>query len=53
MANRMPMANVIRRFSRSWASFSFNVRTIWGTSTALKMPPDTSVNTDWGIMEPA
>ena len=53
MANRMPMANVIRRFSRSWASFFFQRAHDLGHQHGVKMPPDTSVNTDWGIMEPA
>ena len=52
-ASRRAMATVMSLSSRSSASLLFSVRTIWGTSTALKMPPETSVNMTCGIMAPA
>ena len=47
------MAKVMSLLSRSSASSSLSVRTIWGTSTALKMPPEISVKITCGIIEPA
>lgn len=42
-ANNMVMASVMSLLSLVSASFAFNVRTICGTSTALKIPPETRV----------
>ena len=41
--NNKVMARVMSLLSLVSASFDFSVRTICGTSTALKMPPETSV----------
>ena len=51
--NNKVMARVMSLLSLVSASFDFSVRTICGTSTALKMPPETSVWMTCGIIEPA
>ena len=52
MASSNVMDTVMSLLSRSCASANFNVRTICGTSTALKMPPEITVNSTCGIMAP-
>ena len=53
IASSSAMASEMSLFSRSSASFSLSVRTICGTSTALKMPPETRAKTACGIIAPA
>ena len=52
MASSSVMDTVMSLLSRSCASFAFKVRTICGTSTALKMPPEMTVNSTCGIIAP-
>ncbi len=51
-ATSSEMAAVMSLSRRSLASVCLRARTICGTSTALKMPPEMRLNTTCGICEP-